>query len=86
MNKKISDVCYKYKDGRFLKISHMGDGDYELILTNEITSDCLFTKAWSLSEILGYCDNVYDDSGEHIEDILDENDFAIRSAEITIVE
>ena len=37
MKKKLSDVCYKYKDGRFLKTSYMGDGEYELILTVEIT-------------------------------------------------
>ena len=85
MNKKISDVCYKYKDGRFLKVSHMGDGEYELILTDKIIGDCLFPIDWSLSEIINCCDNVYDDSGEHIADTLDESDFVMQNAEVIIV-
>lgn len=44
MKKTLSDICYKYKDGRFLKTSYMGDGDYELILTKKITKECLFSK------------------------------------------
>lgn len=84
MKKKLSDVCYKYKDGRFLKTSYMGDGEYELILTDKITKDCLFSTDWTLSEILNCCDGVYDDKGEHIADTLDESDFNIHKTEIKI--
>lgn len=75
-NKNIQKFYYKYKDGRFLKISYMGDGDYELILTNKkLTTECIFKEDWSLSEILNWCDGVYDDSGEYIADTLNESDF-----------
>ena len=84
MKKKLSDVCYKYKDGRFLKTSYMGDGEYELILTDEITKDCLFSIDWSLSEILNRCDSVYDDKGEYIADTLNELDFVIHKTEVKI--
>lgn len=82
MRKKKVEVCYKYKDGRFLKTSYMGDGDYEVVLTTELTSDCLFTTDWPLSEILDSCDGIYDDSGEHIGDTLDESDFIIQNVEV----
>lgn len=84
MKKKLSDVCYKYKDGRFLKTSYMGDGEYELILTKKITKDCLFSIDWSLSEILNRCDSVYDDKGEYIADTLNELDFVIHKTEVKI--
>jgi hypothetical protein len=38
MKNKNSEVSYKYKDGRFLKTSYLGDGEYELILTKKINS------------------------------------------------
>jgi len=81
---KLNDVCYKFKDGRFLKTSYMGDGEYELILTKKITKDCLFSVDWSLSEILNCCDSVYDDKGEYIADTLDKSDFIIHNTEINI--
>lgn len=84
MKKELPDVCYKYKDNRFLKLSYMGDGDYELILTKKMTKDCLFSANWSLSEILKCCDSVYDDKGEYIADTLDESDFVIHNTEIKI--
>lgn len=34
MKNKNSEVCYKYKDGRFLKTSYMGDGEYELTINS----------------------------------------------------
>ena len=78
-------ICYKYKDGRYLKTSYMGDGEYELILTNEeISRDCLFEKNWLLSDILGSCDSVYDDDGEYIADTLDEGDFISQKTKIKI--
>jgi hypothetical protein len=82
---KQTEIIYKYKDGRFLKTSYMGDGDYELILTNVLTKDCVFNKECYLSEILKYCDSVYDDSGEYIADTLEESDFVIHNIEIKIV-
>lgn len=45
-------VCYKYKDGTFLKSLYMGDGDYELTLSNELTTDCVFETYWGLSYII----------------------------------
>ena len=84
MKKKTSEVCYRYKDGRYLKMYPMGDGEYELILTDIIIGDCLFPIDWALSEILNCCDGVYDDSGEHIADTLDEADFVMQNAEVKI--
>ena len=78
-------ICYKYKDGRYLKTSYLGDGEYELILTNEeISRDCLFEKDWLLSDILGCCDGVYDDDGEYIADTLDEVDFISQKTKVKI--
>ena len=62
----------------------MGDGEYELILTVEITKDCLFSTDWSLSEILRCCDGIYDDEGEYIADTLDDSDFIIHKTEVKI--
>jgi hypothetical protein len=81
---KQKEICYKYKDGRFLKISYMGDGEYELILTENLTTDCIFYKEWPLSEILECCDGVYDDSDEYIADALEEYDFVIHNTETKI--
>lgn len=82
MKRNKSEICYKYKDGRFLSNSYMGDGDYELILTKKITSHCVFQTEFSLSEIINGCDGVYDDSGEYIADTLDVLDFTIHSIDI----
>lgn len=84
MKNKKRQVSYKYKDGRFLKTSYLGDGEYELILTNELTSDCAFPNDWDLDEILSACDSVYDDSGEYIADTLDSEDFEMFEVEITL--
>lgn len=84
MKNKNSEVCYKYKDGRFLKTSYMGDGEYELILTKKLTSDCMFPKDWYLNEIIDCCDGIYDDLGDHIADRLDCSDFIINDAEVKI--
>lgn len=75
--------CYKYKDGRFLKTSYIGDGDYELILANEISSDCIFPVEWKLSEILGSCDGIYNEDGEYLH-ILKESDFTCKNIKISI--
>ena len=82
---KQAEVCYKYKDGRFLKTSYIGDGEYELILTKKkIDKECVFNTNWPLSQILGSCDSVYDDKGEFIADTLDEKDFTVQETEIKI--
>lgn len=81
MKKEKSDVCYEYKDGRFLKACYIGDGEFEIVLTEKISKDCMVSTDWSLAEILRCCDGVYDDSGDFIADTLDESDFAIHKAE-----
>lgn len=62
----------------------MGDGEYELVLTNEMNRDCLFSDDWSLSEILDNCDSVYDDNDNFIAETLEESDFTKGGAEIKI--
>lgn len=86
MKNKNSEVCYKYKDGRFLKTSYMGDGEYELILTKKLTGDCIFPnpKDWSLSQIIDCCDGIYDDLGDHIADRLDISEFVTNDAEVKL--
>ena len=56
---KTKETSYQYKDGRFLKTSYMGDGDYEVILTKKFNKDCVFDARWSLSEIIDGCDGIY---------------------------
>ena len=41
MKKEKSDVCYEYKDGRFLKACYIGDGEFEIVLTEKISKDCM---------------------------------------------
>ena len=60
---------------------YIGDGEFEIVLTEKISKDCMVSTDWSLAEILRCCDGVYDDSGDFIADTLDESDFAIHKAE-----
>lgn len=62
----------------------MGDGDYELILTKTLNKDCIFENDTFLNDILNCCDGVYDDSGEYIDDPLNESDFVIHNIEINV--
>ena len=80
----MNNICYKYKDGRYLQTNYMGDGEYELVLVNNIDVDCLFTKNWVLTEILDSCDSVYDELGEFIAETLDPNDFTQHTCDINI--
>jgi hypothetical protein len=75
---------YEYKDGRFLKTNYIGDGEYELILTKKLDTDCLFNRDWELSEILLTCDSVYSDTGEFIAETLDIGDFSSSNVKVTI--
>lgn len=84
-NKEQSqEICYKHKDGRFLKIGYMGDGEYELILTSQMSSECVVSTDWELKEILGYCDGVYDDDGKYISDTLNEEDLTPYEVSIAV--
>lgn len=76
--KKSRQVTYLYKDGRFLKTSYIGDGDYELILTTKLTKDCFFHIDWLLSNIIQCCDGIYNDSGDLIKDTISESDFLLK--------
>lgn len=83
--KTPSDVCYKYKDGRFLKSSYMGDGEYELILTETFTNDCLFPRDWTLFDILLSCNGVYNDNNKFIFEPLYPSDFSVHNTKIKIL-
>lgn len=78
-------VCYKYKDGSFLKSLYMGDGDYELTLSNELTTDCVFETYWGLSYIIANTDGIYDDNDEFITSKLLEDDFTMHEVDIKII-
>jgi hypothetical protein len=62
----------------------MGDGEYGLTLVESVSSQCVFSDNWDLSEILDHCDSVYDESGEYIADTLDESDFTKQDIEIKL--
>ena len=78
----MKEYVYKYKDGRYLKVSYMGDGEYELYLVKNVSSDCVFNNNWSLREILSCCDSVYDENDEYIADTLEESDFNQQEVEV----
>jgi len=80
----MSNISFKYKDGRFLESEYMGDGDYALILTENITKDCIFPSETTLAELLEYCDGVYDINNDFIADTLDISDFTVQSVDIKI--
>ncbi len=80
----MKNYTFKYKDGRLLKVSYIGDGEYELILTHNLTPDCLYDDEWSLSDILSDCDVVYGDDGDYITNTLYEEDFTKIEVELNL--
>ena len=80
----MKGVAYKNKEGKYLKVEYLGDGEYELYLIGQVDSECVFKKNWPLTEILSYCDGVYDENGEYISDKLTETDFTTEEVEVRI--
>lgn len=81
---KNNNICYKYKDGRFLKLSYMGDGDFELILTNDVDKSCIFDLSESLEYLLKTCDGIYDELGIYIGDTIIVEDFTEEKVDLRV--